>query len=61
MVLWKFMGTRRKVQKTSQDQYTITIPKTLIEVLGINKGSEFEFVLSKNMELVLKPVRRGRK
>jgi antitoxin component of MazEF toxin-antitoxin module len=55
------MGTRRKVQKTSQDQYTITIPKTLIEVLNITKGTEFEFSLNDKMELVLKPLRRSKR
>jgi antitoxin component of MazEF toxin-antitoxin module len=54
------MSTKRRVQKTSQDQYTITIPKTLVDVLGIVKGQEFDFVLSKRMELVLKPSRRRR-
>ena len=53
------MGSVRRVQKTAQGQYTITLPKALVESLGIEKGAELEFSLDEKLGIILR--RRGRR
>lgn len=36
---------RRRLQKTNKDQYTVTIPKTLVQVLGWNAKDQVSFSL----------------
>ena len=36
---------QRRLQKTNKDQYTITIPKTLVEVLGWDAQDQLSFSL----------------
>lgn len=36
------MALTRRLQKTNRDQYTLTIPKSLIEILDWNEKSEIE-------------------
>lgn len=33
----------RKLQRTSKDQYILTIPKTLVQILGWNEKDPIEF------------------
>lgn len=33
----------RRLQKTPKDQYTVTIPKTLVQILGWEDKDEIEF------------------
>jgi antitoxin component of MazEF toxin-antitoxin module len=33
----------RKLQRTPKDQFTLTIPKTLVQVLGWNDKDEIKF------------------
>ncbi len=47
------MAITRKLQKTAKDQFTLTIPKTLVELLGLKEQDVIEFQLRGN-ELVLK-------
>ncbi len=47
------MAIIRKLQKTSKDQFTLTIPKTLVELLGLKEQDVIEFQLKGN-ELILK-------
>ena len=48
----------RKLQKTNKDQYTVTIPKALIALLGLKEQDELEFGLEGN-KLTLKKRRGG--
>jgi len=50
------MGNKVKVQKTKNDQYIITIPKTLVELFDIEQGTLLEFKVNEKGEIVL---RRG--
>ena len=36
-------GITRKLQRTPKDQYILTIPKTLVQILGWNEKDEIEF------------------
>jgi bifunctional DNA-binding transcriptional regulator/antitoxin component of YhaV-PrlF toxin-antitoxin module len=47
------MAIIRKLQKTKKDQYTLTIPKTLVELLGLKEQDVIEFKLRGN-EIILK-------
>jgi bifunctional DNA-binding transcriptional regulator/antitoxin component of YhaV-PrlF toxin-antitoxin module len=38
---------KRKLQKTNKDQYTLTIPKTLVKILDWNDKDEIEFGFEK--------------
>ncbi len=40
-------GITRKFQRTPKDQYTLTIPKTLVQLLGWNDKDEIEFGFEK--------------
>lgn len=39
------MALTRKLQRTKKDQYTLTIPKALVELLGLKEQDELEFGL----------------
>jgi len=47
----------RKLQRTSSDQYTLTIPKTLVNLLGWNEQDEIEFGFEIE-KLMLKKVKK---
>jgi antitoxin component of MazEF toxin-antitoxin module len=36
-------GITRKLQRTPKDQYTVTIPKTLVQILDWDDKDEIEF------------------
>jgi bifunctional DNA-binding transcriptional regulator/antitoxin component of YhaV-PrlF toxin-antitoxin module len=58
------MAIKRRLQRTSKDQYTITIPKALVEILGLREQDVFEFSLEKNaivLKKAAKPSQRGGK
>jgi AbrB family looped-hinge helix DNA binding protein len=48
------MGNKVKVQKTKNDQYIVTIPKTLAELFDIEQGTLLEFKVNEKGEIVLK-------
>lgn len=39
------LALTRKLQRTKKDQYTLTIPKALVELLGLKEQDELEFGL----------------
>lgn len=39
------MALTRRLQRTKKDQYTLTIPKALVELLGLKEQDELEFSL----------------
>jgi len=39
---------KRRLQKTNKDQYLLTIPKALVEILQWQDKDEIEFVLEHN-------------
>lgn len=41
-------GITRKLQRTPKDQYTVTIPKTLVQILGWDDKEEIEFIFEKD-------------
>ena len=41
-------GITRKLQRTPKDQYILTIPKTLVQILGWDEGDKIEFGFSDN-------------
>ena len=51
------MGNKMKVQKLYSGQYVVTVPKSLVEVLGLKGGDLVEWGLNKKMELVLRKVK----
>ncbi|MBS3124854.1 AbrB/MazE/SpoVT family DNA-binding domain-containing protein [Candidatus Woesearchaeota archaeon] len=50
-------GITRRLQRTPKDQYTVTIPKTLVKLLKWNNKDELEFDFE-NGKLTLKRVRK---
>ncbi len=52
------MTLKRKVQRTPQDQYVITIPKAIIDLLGIHKGAALKFDVTRNGDILLKRARK---
>ncbi len=53
-------GITRKLQRTPKDQYTLTIPKTLVQILGWGEKDEVEFGFEKG-KLTLKRIKKGEK
>lgn len=49
----------RKLQKTNKEQYLLTIPKTLVDILNWKDKDEIEFVLDKGNVVIKK--KGGRK
>jgi bifunctional DNA-binding transcriptional regulator/antitoxin component of YhaV-PrlF toxin-antitoxin module len=54
------VAIKRKLQRTKKDQYTITIPKALVDILGLEAQDVLEFTL-KDEQLILKKRKRGGK
>lgn len=50
-------GITRKLQRTPKDQYTVTIPKTLVQILGWDDKDELEFLFEQD-KLVLKRAKK---
>ncbi len=50
-------GITRKLQRTPKDQYTLTIPKTLVQILGWDDKDEIEFVFASD-KLTLRRVKK---
>jgi len=50
-------GITRKLQRTPKDQYTLTIPKTLVQILGWDDKDEIEFIFEQN-KLTLRKVKK---
>ena len=50
-------GIVRKLQRTPKDQYTLTIPKTLVKILKWEDGDEIEFDFELN-KLTLKKIKK---
>ena len=48
------MKLTRKLQKTNKDQFILTIPKTLVQVLKWNDKDEIEFGLEKGKITITK-------
>ncbi len=53
------MVVKRKLQRTSKDQYTLTIPKSIVELLGWKEHEPIEFGLDHD-KITLKRVKRSR-
>lgn len=50
-------GITRKLQRTPKDQYTLTIPKTLVQILEWADKEEIEFKFEHD-KLVLRRVKK---
>lgn len=48
------MANRMHLQRTKSGQFTITVPRAVVEALGLKKGAVLEFRLNDKGELVLK-------
>ncbi|MBN1134292.1 MAG: AbrB/MazE/SpoVT family DNA-binding domain-containing protein [Methanosarcinaceae archaeon] len=53
------MKLLRKLQKTGKDSYIVTLPKSLVLVLGIEKGA-FLGIELQNRKIILSPVAQAR-
>ena len=51
-------GITRKLQRTPKDQYTLTIPKMLIEILKWSDKDEIEFGFQKGKLTLRKVVKK---
>ena len=51
------MGNKMRVQKLFSGQFTVTIPKSFVEVLDLKGGDLIEWSLNKKMELVLRKIK----
>jgi len=51
------MATRMRVQKTSNDQYIVTIPKAFAETFKFKQGTLLEFNINDKGELVIKKIK----
>ena len=43
-----------KLQKTKNGQYTVTIPKTIVEGMNLRKGDDVDAVISGPREITLR-------
>jgi len=55
------MALTRRLQKTNRDQYTLTIPKSLIEILDWNEQDGIEFGFDGGKITLQKAKRKGEK
>jgi bifunctional DNA-binding transcriptional regulator/antitoxin component of YhaV-PrlF toxin-antitoxin module len=55
------MAITRRLQRTSKDQYTLTVPKALVEILGLKEQDVIEFSLEKGAIVLKKTAKRGGK
>jgi bifunctional DNA-binding transcriptional regulator/antitoxin component of YhaV-PrlF toxin-antitoxin module len=54
----KTKSIHRKLQRTTNKQFIITIPKTLCEILLIGQEEKIKFELTKSFELHLKIIKK---
>jgi antitoxin component of MazEF toxin-antitoxin module len=54
----KTKSIHRKIQCTTNNQFIITIPKTLCEILSLGQGENIRFELTKKFELLLKIIKK---
>lgn len=52
------MAAKRRVQKTSNNQYIVTLPKAIAEAMGFTQGTELEFKLNDKGEIVIKKAKK---
>jgi AbrB family looped-hinge helix DNA binding protein len=52
------MALTRRLQRTKKDQYTVTIPKAIVELLGLKEQDVLEFSLDSE-KIILKKHKRG--
>lgn len=45
---------KRRLQRTNKDQYLLTIPKSLVEILKLKEKDEIEFILHKDGIMIRK-------
>lgn len=45
---------KRRLQRTNKDQYLLTIPKSLVEILKLKEKDEIEFILHKDGIMIKK-------
>ena len=55
------MSIQRKIQITSNNQFVVTIPKAIAQLLNFTKGTILEYSLLKNLSFNLAPVKNGNK
>jgi bifunctional DNA-binding transcriptional regulator/antitoxin component of YhaV-PrlF toxin-antitoxin module len=55
------MGITRKLQRTAKDQYTLTVPKTLVQLLNWSEQDLVEFGLEGNTITIKKAPKQGGK
>ena len=53
------MKLARKLQKTNKDQFTLTIPKTLVQLLNWKDKDEIEFGFEKGKITITKEKEKG--
>ncbi len=51
---------KRRLQKTNKEQYILTIPKTLVEILAWQNKDEIEFKLETNSILIKKSEKKSK-
>jgi len=51
------MGNKMKVQKLYSGQFVVTIPKSFVELLNLEKEPLVEWSLNNKMELILRKVK----
>jgi len=44
----------QEIKSATGTRYSITIPKKIIQFLDWHKGTELEFILGKNKEIIIK-------
>lgn len=47
----------RRLQKTTLGSFQVILPKTVVEILGIQPGEKISFELTDDKKLILTPVR----
>lgn len=57
----KWNSNMAKIQRTSNDQYTITIPRALAEALNLTKGSCIEYKIDGPNQFILHKVDSAQK
>jgi bifunctional DNA-binding transcriptional regulator/antitoxin component of YhaV-PrlF toxin-antitoxin module len=54
------MALTRRLQRTNKDQYTLTIPKALVDLLAMKEQDELEFSLEEG-KITLKKTKGDKK
>jgi bifunctional DNA-binding transcriptional regulator/antitoxin component of YhaV-PrlF toxin-antitoxin module len=55
----RWMALKRRLQRTNKDQYTVTVPKALVELLRLQEQDELEFGLKGGTITLRKGRQRG--